>query len=172
VEVTAPVESLRICSGQLQLGAFDLASAFDLPMSRAALILKRAPNQQSRAAQPDERIRMAERPQNKMIHQTGEHYICDRCRGLSTRFRLDTDRGYRDLVRQLQDFVDQGVLKIASANVPLSEILLSDVWPADDLIHVFACAQCRRTFKLSFSTYHRDKALWEALIPDPPPTVQ
>ena len=107
-----------------------------------------------------------------MIHQAGEHYMCDRCQRLSTRFRLGTDREYRDLVRQLQDFVDRGVLKIVSANVPLSKILLSDVWPADDLIHVFACAECGRTFKLSFSTYHRDKALWEVLIPDPPSTVQ
>jgi hypothetical protein len=97
--------------------------------------------------------------------------MCDRCNEFCTRFYVDGDREYHDLVRQLVDFVERGVFKVVSADIPLSEILRSHVRPADDLIHVFVCPHCGRTFKFS-SSYHSDKALWEVLIPNPPPRVQ
>jgi hypothetical protein len=98
--------------------------------------------------------------------------MCDRCQEFCSRFYAKAGREYRDLVRQLIDFVDRGVFKVISANVPMAEILSSQTWPADELRHVFVCLQCGRTFKLFFNTYKSNEAMWEALLPDPPSSIQ
>jgi len=97
--------------------------------------------------------------------------MCDNCQEFRERFYLDRGREYRDLVRQLIGLVDRGVFKVVSATAPLSELAGSEVRPADDLFLIFVCPRCGRTFRLS-STYHSNQAMWEMLIPDPPPTVQ
>jgi hypothetical protein len=76
---------------------------------------------------------------------------------------------YRDLVRQILATVEQGTFKLLSGTCSLEEILTSQQWPDDQIVHVLGCTTCLRRFRLSIETYHGSEGAWELIASPLPP---
>ena len=85
---------------------------------------------------------------------------CIRCEHFSQRLDIDTSSQYQNIVRQLIDFVDQGLFALMQADCPLQDVL-STPFPGDVLTHIFQCSNCGETFQLWADTYHGG-ANWKA----------
>ena len=70
---------------------------------------------------------------------------------------------YRDLVRQILETVQQGTFKLLSGTCSLEEILTSQEWPGDHIVHVLGCTTCSRRFRLAVETYHGSGGVWEVI---------
>jgi hypothetical protein len=79
---------------------------------------------------------------------------------------------YRDLVRQILETVEQGTLMLLGGTCSPEEILTSQQWPDDHIVHVLGCTTCSRRFRLSVETYHRSGGAWEVITSNSTPQAQ
>src|SRR5690348_11949510 len=80
--------------------------------------------------------------------------MCSRCDGFLERRRVNSPHEYRDLIREILETVEQGTFRVLSGTCPLEEILASNRWPGDYIVHVVGCPTCSRRFQFSVETYH------------------
>jgi hypothetical protein len=89
---------------------------------------------------------------------------CDQCQRFRDRQRIDDPFFYRDVVRQLTELVDTGVLELVGGTCPLRSLLDPDNrWPADIVRHEFRCPGCDQRFALTINTYHGSAGAWEPI---------
>ena len=70
---------------------------------------------------------------------------------------------YRDLVRQIFETVEQGTFRLLSGTCSLEEVVASNRWPGDYIVHVLECTTCSRRFQLSLETYHGSGGAWQVI---------
>ena len=95
----------------------------------------------------------SDRLRKSSFWQTDKMEPCPKCDGFSQRFNILDPHEYQDIVRQLNEVVNQGTLLLVHASCPLQD-MLNATSPGDTIFHNFQCFACGRTFQLFADTYH------------------
>ncbi len=89
--------------------------------------------------------------------------MCFKCDGFKETIRFRDAGSYYNLVKQLQQVVDQETMVLIAGTCGLGDIDRKKQWPNDYIEHTFQCTTCGMRFMLSAETYHGCGGSWNIL---------
>lgn len=90
--------------------------------------------------------------------------MCDICNGLCDTVKIEHPYEYYNLVNQIKQFIQNGVIIIIESNCDFFGIEKGKPFPNDVPYHLFECTNCKQKFSLCVETYHGGGGSWSVEI--------